>query len=96
MQAAIEQTVSALEPEALQLPYGFAKRFGVFLHRQQDVGLTLCFCESLAPEVLVEVRRFCGEAFVCERIARADFDAALSKCYESVSGDARRSGRPGR
>jgi general secretion pathway protein E len=88
VQAAIEQITA--EQVAKQLPYGFARRFNVFLSQAMDSQLTLCFYDSLDPEVVAEVRRFCGESFACQVMSRADFDVALGKHYESVSGDARR------
>jgi general secretion pathway protein E len=71
-----------------RLPYGFARRYGVFLAANDEQQLTLYYREGILTEVLGEVRRFSGVPFTCELLATDDFDAAMSKHYESKSGDA--------
>ena len=71
----------------VRLPYGFARRFGVFLAPEDD-GWTLCHRGELELEVLAEVRRFSGSPFRCRELADDAFGEALARHYESATGDA--------
>ncbi len=70
-----------------RLPYGFARRFGVFLTPEDD-GWTLCHRGDLELEVMAEVRRFSGRPFRCRAMATDAFGEALARHYESATGDA--------
>ena len=71
-----------------RLPYGFARRYGVFLAPDGQHQLTLYHHAGLLAEVLGEVRRFSGMPFSCQRLEQDDFDQAMGKHYEGNSGDA--------
>lgn len=71
-----------------RLPYGFARRYGVFLAPDDQHQLTLYHREGLLAEVLGEVRRFSAMPFCCEQLLAEEFDLAMSKHYESNSSDA--------
>ena len=71
-----------------RLPYGFARRHGVFLGTEDEHVLTLFHTSELEVEVFAEVRRFCGRPFQCRALAGEEFDVAIGKYYESHSGDA--------
>lgn len=70
-----------------RLPYGYARRFGVFLAANEQ-SLTLYYREALAAEVMSEVRRFSDRPFGCVAMAANDFDEAIGKHYESGSNEA--------
>ncbi len=71
-----------------RLPFGFARRYGVFLASDEPLGLTLYHREGLRAEVLGEVRRFSGMPFTCRQLPTEEFDQAMGKHYESASNDA--------
>jgi general secretion pathway protein E len=74
--------------QAERLPYGFARRYGVFLAEDEQQRLTLFFRQGLLAEALGEVRRFIATPFVCRMLEPDDFDRAMGEYYESKSGDA--------
>ncbi len=74
--------------QADRLPYGFARRYGVFLAQDEHHNLTLYYREGLLAEALGEVRRFIGTPFVCQMLEPDEFDRAMGEYYESKSGDA--------
>ncbi|MFW2852173.1 type II secretion system ATPase GspE [Sphingomonas sp. TX0543] len=60
----------------VQLPYGFARRFGVILD-----GARVALREGADPRALIEVRRAVGHPFDVERLDQAAFDRLLSDNY---------------
>ena len=74
--------------QAARLPYGFARRYGVFLAPSDQQQLTLYYREGLLAEVLGEVRRYSAMPFSCQVLEPDQFDLAMGKHYESNSGDA--------
>src|SRR3546814_10721451 len=53
----------AESPLPLNIPYGFAKRFGVALLGEEDGHLSIVMREGANPRTLIEVRRFLSRPF---------------------------------
>ncbi len=70
-----------------KLPFSFAKRHGVLLREDTERGLLACYRPGLQPEVLAEVRRFCGRPFHLEQVAEESFNHALAMAYQSGSSE---------
>ncbi len=70
------------------LPFGYAKRHGVILQRNESGETTLLYLSGLQTEVLAEVRRVAGGDLHCEEIDNATFDRKLSLAYQNDSGEA--------
>ncbi len=69
------------EPPPRTLPYGFARRFGVFLDPQAD-SLLLCHRPAVTPQVLAEVGRVLQRPFACRAMPEAEFERALVQAYQ--------------
>jgi general secretion pathway protein E len=69
------------------LPYGFAKRFGVAVLGEEDGRLLVAMREGADPHALIEVRRFLARPFAVTRSAPDRFDRILSERY-ALDGDA--------
>lgn len=69
------------------LPFSFARRYGVFLDRQQPQPV-LCYRQSLKPVVLAEVQRFVQQPFSCRQLPAEAFEQALAEAYEQDSSEA--------
>ncbi len=74
------QRESAIRP----LPYGFARRFGVFLDPDSTVPL-VCHRSAIAPQVLAEVGRVLQRPFDCRALPEAEFERALVQAYQRDS-----------
>jgi general secretion pathway protein E len=71
------------------LPFSYAKRYGVFLQFQADSSApVLCYQERISPLVYAEVCRFLPTAFVCKQLHSKDFDSLLAAAYERDSSEA--------
>jgi general secretion pathway protein E len=71
-------------PPAGALPYGFARRFGVFLDPEAPAPL-LCHRGPLAPQVLAEVTRLLRRPFSHRQIDGEEFERALAHAYQRDS-----------
>lgn len=65
----------------VNIPYGFAKRFGVALTGEQEGRLRVALREGADPKALIEVRRYLARAFDIEFSAPEQFDRILSERY---------------
>ena len=72
-----------------ELPFGFAKRFGVFIRydgeHQQPV---ICHREDLGPAAYAEVQRILGQPFRNHVLSDSDFDKQIVAAYEQDSSEA--------
>ncbi|WEK43445.1 MAG: type II secretion system ATPase GspE [Candidatus Sphingomonas colombiensis] len=73
-EAAAEPAPAVIPP--VQLPYAFARRFGVILD-----GARVALREGADPKALIEVRRVVGHPFDVETVASTAFDRLLSDHY---------------
>ena len=72
----------AAEPAPLvNIPYGFAKRFGVALLGEEDGRLQVAVRDGGDPRALIEVRRFLARSFEIQRAPAERFDRILSERY---------------
>ena len=65
----------------VNIPYGFAKRFGVALLGEQDGHLAVVVREGADPRTLIEVRRFLSRPFDVQFAPADKFDRILSERY---------------
>ena len=63
------------------IPYAFAKRFGVALLREEDGRLVVAMREGGDPRPLIEVRRYLARPFTVETMPAERFDRILSERY---------------
>lgn len=70
------------------LPFGFAKRYGVFIQHEADSPPILCHQTSLSPLAYAEVRRIFGSEITCKQLSEREFDDSLAAAYERNSTDA--------
>ncbi|ASP39804.1 type II secretion system protein GspE [Bacterioplanes sanyensis] len=70
-----------------QLPYSFARRFGVVVEGR-DQQLTLVHKEGMSAVALMEVQRHLGHAFRLEAVSNDEFDRRLGLAYQSDSSEA--------
>jgi general secretion pathway protein E len=68
-------------PPPANIPYGFAKRFGVALLGGEGERPTLALREGADPRALIEARRYLGRPFAVEPVAAEAFDRILSERY---------------
>ena len=66
---------------ALDIPYAFARRFGVVQTGVHDGRWTVAFREGGDPAALIEVKRYLASAITVEPVAAVDFDRLLSDHY---------------
>ncbi len=71
-----------------QLPFSFARRFGVLLAGERDGRAVLTCRPGVQRQVLTEVRRVLERPLVLEEIAAADFEARLQQTYEGGTSEA--------
>lgn len=72
-----------------RLPFGFAKRHGVLLLSEGDIGVPqVVFKPGLNVSILAEVRRYVGRPFQCTEVDPPTFDQHLSIAYQNDSGEA--------
>lgn len=74
------------EAVIVRLPFGFAKRHHVVLHKRAG-RLALAYCEVLDAEILLEVRRACGQAFEVEQLSQEAFELLLEASYQRDSSE---------
>ena len=68
------------------LPFGFAKRHGVFLRYEIGSSIpVLCHQTTLNPSIYAEVRRFLQLPFQCLQLQSDEFDLQLAAAYERNS-----------
>ncbi|MGS1017111.1 type II secretion system ATPase GspE [Allosphingosinicella humi] len=65
----------------VNIPYGFAKRFGVALLGEEEGRLLVAMREGADPRALVEVRRYLARSFDLQFAAPEAFDRILSERY---------------
>ncbi len=63
------------------LPYGFARRFGVVLIAEGETATTVALRDGADPKALIEVRRVLRRPLAIERVAAERFDQLLSQSY---------------
>ena len=81
----MESNIAAIQ----NLPFGFAKRYGVFLQFQDDSpDPVLCYQDRISPTAYAEVRRFLTSGFVCKQLQSNEFDSLLAAAYERDSSEA--------
>jgi general secretion pathway protein E len=73
--------MSATAMLASSIPYGFAKRYGVFVQSKADEKPVLCYQTDLSPRVYAEVRRMLGRSFECRQLDVAEFESSLITAY---------------
>ncbi|MDZ7588683.1 MAG: ATPase, T2SS/T4P/T4SS family [Parasphingorhabdus sp.] len=65
----------------IDIPYGFARKHGVVLLRQEGKRLAVALREGSDPKMLLEVRRFLAQPFDVEFAAPSAFEQYLSDHY---------------
>ncbi|MDP4652481.1 MAG: type II secretion system ATPase GspE [Haliea sp.] len=63
------------------LPFGFAKQFGVLVDAT-SMGAVVVHRDPLAPQLLLELRRWLGVPFKVEPVSEAEFQRRLSRAYQ--------------
>ncbi|NNC71862.1 MAG: Flp pilus assembly complex ATPase component TadA [Sphingomonadaceae bacterium] len=77
--AAEDPVEAAILP--VNIPYGFARKFGVVLLDSDNGQLKVAQRDGEDPRALIEVRRFLSRAFDLEFVPADRFDAILSERY---------------
>ena len=89
-ESVINEAVAAEAPGAVMasgVPFTFAQSRGVLLDRKGAVP-TLYYVPPLQPDVLLEVRRFLGEAFTLEVLDAEQFRQRLTLAYQRTQNEA--------
>jgi general secretion pathway protein E len=73
--------VAVPEPPRANLPFGFAKQFGVLVDNRAQ-GAVLVHRSPLEAPLLLEIRRWLGAPFECETVSDAEFQRRLSRAYQ--------------
>jgi general secretion pathway protein E len=73
---------------AKNLPYSFAKRYGVFLQQGEGEKPVLCHDSDLTPAVYAEIRRVLQQPFECQAVEGRKFNEMMSVAYERDSSEA--------
>lgn len=73
-----------------RLPYGFAKKYGVFVQRERDRGMTVFYKAGVTASVLAEVRRFMGIGLQCRQVEGDGFEDMLAQAYQHKAGSAQK------
>ena len=71
-----------------RLPYAYARQHQVFLTKNDHGNLLVFSQHHLTPEVVCEVNRFCEGKLQLRAMAAEEFQAQLTRCYESKAGEA--------
>jgi general secretion pathway protein E len=81
---------AAVEPSLpVNIPYGFAKRFGVALLGEEESGrLLMAMRQGADPRALIEVRRYLARSFEVQFTPADQFDRILSDRYAADQQDA--------
>lgn len=66
---------------ALDIPYAFARRFGVVLVGDRDGAVAVAFRQGSDPAALVEVKRVLARPIAIDLVSASDFDRLLSDHY---------------
>ncbi|WP_324750539.1 ATPase, T2SS/T4P/T4SS family [Sphingomonas sp. LY54] len=82
-----EEIAGPSTPLPINIPYGFAKRFGVALTGEQDGRLQVALRQGGDPRALIEVRRYLARSFDLAFVAEEAFDRILSERY-AMDGEA--------
>jgi len=77
---------SGVSPQ--NLPFGFAKRHGVFIQYSNGTAPLLCHQAKLSSTAYAEARRFVGADIACQQLEQQEFDRSLAAAYERNSTDA--------
>jgi general secretion pathway protein E len=70
------------------LPFSFAKRYGVFVQFDKKRNPVVCHQPKLSPQVYAELRRFLQTPFVCRQLEGQEFDDLLAAAYQRDSSEA--------
>ena len=74
---------------ATNIPFSFAKRFGVFLRPGSEAGQpVVCYRADFGPAGYAEVQRILGKPFDSQFLADSDFEEQLVAAYEQDSSEA--------
>ena len=66
---------------SLQIPYAFAKRFGVIVLDEEGAEIGVGLREGDDPRALTEVRRILGRPIVVRFVPRREFERLLQERY---------------
>jgi len=77
----LELPVAEPAPLPSNLPYAFAKRYGIALLGEDEKGLLVAMREGGDPRALIEARRFFARTFAVEPASAEAFDRILSERY---------------
>ncbi len=77
------EAIEASLPESplVDLPYGFARKFGFVLNRGKDDRITVAMRDGADPQILLEIRRYLAMPFDVEIVSEGDFGTMLSDHY---------------
>ena len=70
-----------IAPPAAQIPYGFAKRFGIAVVAEEDGRIDVVLREGADPRALIEVRRYLARPFQVAFTPAEQFERILSERY---------------
>jgi general secretion pathway protein E len=73
---------------AVNIPYGFARKFGVVLQNGDDGAVAVALREGADPKALLEIRRFLGAPFAVTHADAPTFDRMLSDRYKMDGAEA--------
>ncbi|WP_105902679.1 type II secretion system ATPase GspE [Vibrio gangliei] len=73
---------------ALRLPFAYAKRHKVVLE-YGEAQPVLYYAGELTPQVLLEIRRACGQSFKPQPLDANEFESRLTQAYQRDSSEAR-------
>ncbi|WP_018691386.1 type II secretion system ATPase GspE [Algicola sagamiensis] len=76
------------QPVTTRLPFGFAKRHGVLISREED-GLYVVTKPGSDLSAVVEVRRHLSESFKIKKLSEGEFDSLLEASYQKDSSETR-------
>lgn len=68
-----------------QLPFSFAKRYGVFIGKLSDHQAEIIYRPSINASVLMELRRYLQRPLILHEVAANAFEELLAKAYEADS-----------
>ena len=73
---------AAIGPRLVDIPYPFARKFGVVIAGVSDTGrLNVAVREGSDPRVLIEIRRHLAQSFEVQFVDPGEFDRLLSQHY---------------
>ncbi len=67
---------------AINLPFQFAKKNGVFLESNANGDVTVVHHAILSPQLLAELRRAIGKPFLIKKTSAEEFPILLARAYE--------------